>query len=178
MISALEIEIPDVDPLELELLDYRVKKSMEKRRLAQAEKQSKLEKKPAPEEEPKPEEVAVPEQARLSLIHVAAIQPHLLELIKPRAFVDPTHAVVIAELHALDYIWLGGWPGLGWIDHSLDSGPDLEFWNPPGTDDDDDEEEEPPPVIPEPGTAALLALGLAAIGIARRRSPGARRASC
>jgi hypothetical protein len=180
MISALEIEIPDVDPLELELLDYQVKKSLERRRLARAEKKPKPEKKPTPEEEPEPEEVAVPEQARLSLIHVAAIEPHLLEIIKPRAFVDPAHAVVITELHVLDYLWLAGWPGLGWVDFTLDAGPGLELWNPPWADDDDDEEEDekPPPVIPEPGTAALLALGLAAIGFARRRSPGARQASC
>lgn len=181
VISALEIEIPDVDPLELELLDYQVKKSLERRRLARAEKKSSPEKKPTPEQEPKPEEVAVPEQARLSLIQVAAIQPHLLEIIKPRAFVDPAHALMIADLLALDHIW--GWPYFGWIDLPLDSGGGLKLWNPPWADDGDDEEEEdededPPPVIPEPGTAVLLGLGLAAIGMARRRSSGTRQTSC
>lgn len=171
MISALEIEIPDVDPLELELLDYQVKKSLERRRLAQAEK------KPESEEEPEPAEVAVPEQARRSLIHVAAIQPHLLEIIGPRAFVDPVHAVVIWDPLELDLIW--GWPGFGWFDFPLDPGIGLNLWNPPWEDDgdDDEDEEEPPPVIPEPGTAALLALGLAAIGIARGRPRGARQAT-
>ena len=54
---------------------------------------------------------------------------------------------------------------------------DVEWPHAPESDEEeweDEEEEEPPPIIPEPGTAALLVLGLALLEIARRRPAGRR----
>ena len=72
-----------------------------------------------------------------------------------------------------------GWPGIGWIDFSLDPLGGVGIVKPlPGAKKKEKkkEKEDRPPVIPEPGTAILLALGLAALGINRRRPSRSRAA--
>jgi hypothetical protein len=167
LLDALELEIPELEPLDLELLDREVKRSLERRRIAWADKQ------PTPPKEPEPAEEAAKERVRADLIQVSAVQPHLLEIIPPRFFVDPSAKLGIPEILPPPQPWRPlGWPGVGWIDFPLDpsGGIRLVPLLPGAKEKEEDEEEEPPPIIPEPGTATLLALGLAALGIARCRS--------
>jgi hypothetical protein len=172
LLHSLEVEIPPLDPLEIDLLESRIERSLAKKRIAQA-KQEKEQKEPEPEEEP------IPEEIRADLIQVSGIAPHLLELIPPRPFVDPEAYAWHPEYLPPPEPWGPlGWPGAGWIDFPVDLYGGVKIVDPlPGAKKkrkDDDEEEKPPPVIPEPGTATLLALGLAALGIARRRASGGR----
>jgi hypothetical protein len=172
LLSALELEIPELEPLDLELVDREVKRSLERRRIAWADKQ------PKPPKQPEPVEEEAKESVRANLIQVSAVAPHLLELIPPRPFVDPSAKVAVPELFpSPDPWWPLGWPGVGWVDFPVDPGGELKLMTPlPGAKekDEDEEEEEPPPIIPEPGTAALLVLGLALLEIARRRPAGRR----
>ena len=172
LLSALELEIPELEPLDLELVDREVKRSLERRRIAWADKQ------PKPPKQPEPVEEEAKDRVRADLIQVSAVAPHLLELIPPRPFVDPSDEVGIPDfLPSPDPWWPLGWPGVGWIDFPLDPGGGLKLVTPlPGAKEkeEDEEEEEPPPIIPEPGTGTLLVLGLALLGIARRRPAGGR----
>jgi hypothetical protein len=172
LLSALELEIPELEPLDLELVDREVKRSLERRRIAWADKQ------PKPPKRPEPVEEEAKERVRADLIQVSAVEPHLLELIPPRPFVDPSDKVGIPDfLPSPDPWWPLGWPGVGWIDFPLDPGGGLKLVTPlPGAKEkeEDEEEEEPPPIIPEPGTGTLLVLGMALLGIVRRRPAGGR----
>lgn len=166
LLNALELEIPVIEPLDIELLDRKIEQSLAKKRIARAEKQ------PTTPEDPKPAEKEATKRVRADLIHLSAIQPHLLEIVPPRPFVDPSALVVTPQLlPPPDPWWPLGWPGAGWVDFPVDPLGAVRLVKPlPGAkkkQDDDDEEE---PVIPEPGTAALLAFGLVTLGIARRRS--------
>jgi hypothetical protein len=171
-LDALELEIPELDPLDLELRDPKLERALAKRRLARAEKQPQPPKDPTPPKKPASPEESATKRARGELIQMSAVQPHLLELIPPRPFVDPSAVVVIPEpLPSPEPWWPLGWPGSGWIDFPLDPSGGIDLVKPlPGAKDkdDDEEEEKPPPIIPEPGTAVLLLLGLAALGVARR----------
>ena len=168
MLDALEFEIPVLEPLDIELLDRSIEQSLARKRIARAGKQ------PNTPKEPELAEKAASEQVRAALIQVAGIQPHLLEIVPPRPFVDPSAIVVTPELLPFPDPWSPlGWPGVGWIDFPLDPFGGMELVKPlPGAKkkEKDEEEDERPPVIPEPGTAALLAFGLVALGIGRRRS--------
>jgi hypothetical protein len=168
LLEALEFEIPDIDSLDLELRGPKVARALARRRVARAPKQAISAK--------EPELAKAPVAMRLpaNLIQLAAIQPHLLEIISPRPYVDPSAAVLIPELlPPLDPRWPAGWPGIGWIDFPLDPGGGLNLVEPlPGARKREDDDEEPPVVIPELGTVALLGLGLAMLGIARRRPSG------
>ena len=170
LLDALEFEIPELDPLELELLDRKIERSLAKRRIAQAKKQAKSPKEPEFVEE------AVPKQVRADLIQVSSVAPHLLEIIPPRPFIDPAAVVVELEFLPPPDPWGAlGWPGVGWIDFPLDPGGGIELVKPlPSAKEKEEEEEERPPIIPEPGTAVLLALGLAALGTTRRRPSRSR----
>jgi hypothetical protein len=164
-LDALQFEIPEIEPLDLELLDRKIKQSLAKKRIALAEKQ------PNPMEEPESADQEATKRARRDLIHISAVQPHLLEILRPRPFIDPSAVVVIPEILPPPDPWGPiGWPGVGWIDFPLDPYGDIRLVKPlPGAKKKkkkEEEEEEPPPVIPEPGTATLLVLGLAALGIA------------
>jgi hypothetical protein len=161
LLDALEVEIPDLDTLDLALVDPELKRALAKRRLALAEKERAALEQQGPPDEP------VSEGVTEDLIQVSGVEPHLLELIAPRPFVDPSAAVlVLPPPDPWDPI---GWPAFGWIDFPLDPNDGIIVLKPlPGAKkSEDDEEEEPPPVIPEPGTATLLLLGLAVLGIAR-----------
>ncbi len=170
LLDALELEIPVLEPLDIELLDRKIEQSLAKKRIARAEKQPTTPKDPKPAEEGE----AATRRVRADLIHLSAVQPHLLEIVPPRPFVDPSALVVTPELlPSPDPWWPLGWPGVGWIDFPLDPLGGVKLVKPlPGAKkkEEDEEEDERPPVIPEPGTAALLAFGLVALGIGRRRS--------
>jgi len=167
LLDALELEIPKLDPLDIELLDRKLEQSLARRRIARVEKQQKT-----PKEPELPEE-SVDNEVRAGLIQISAVQPHLLEIIPPRPFVDPEAKVGIPDLLPPPDPWGPlGWPGVGWVDFPVDPFGGIKLLKPlPGAKEkeDDEDEKEPPPVIPEPGTATLLALGLAVFGIARLR---------
>jgi len=166
LVEALEFEIPDLDSLDLELRGPKVERALARRRVARAPKQ------PKPAKQPEPAKAPMTMRLPANLIQLAAIQPHLLEIISPRPYVDPSAAVLIPELlRPLDPRWPMGWPGIGWIDFPLDPDGGLDLMEPlPGAKKrEEDDDDEPPVVIPELGTAALLGLGLAMLGIARRR---------
>ena len=136
LLSALELEIPELEPLDLELLDREVKRSLARRRIARADKQ------PKPPKQPEPVEEAAKEGVRADLIQVSAVQPHLLELIPPRPFVDPAAKLATPELlPSPDPWWPLGWPGVGWIDFPLDPGGGIKLVTPlPGAKETDEEE--------------------------------------
>jgi hypothetical protein len=165
LLDALEVQIPDLDTRDLELVDPELKRALAKRRLAMAEKERAALKQPEVPGETESEQVPA------DVIQVSGVEPHLLELIAPRSFVDPSAPVVL--LPPPDPWDPIGWPGSGWIDFPLDPYGGIKVLKPPPgakKKGDEDEEEEPPPVIPEPGTATLLVLGLAVLGIARLAS--------
>jgi hypothetical protein len=170
LLDSLEVEIPILDPLDIELLDSKIERSLAEKRIAQAKEQQKSQKEPELPKEP------VSEEIRADLIQVSGVAPHLLEIIPPRPFVDPKALVMDPEFLPPPEPWGPlGWPGAGWIDFPLDPDGDLSLVKPlPGAKKkkEEEEEEEQPPVIPEPGTATLLLLGLAALGIARSRPSG------
>jgi hypothetical protein len=164
LLDALEVQIPELDTRDLELVDPALKSSLARRRFAQAEKQREASKQRELPEEPESERVPA------DLIQVSAVEPHLLEIIPPRPFVDPSAVVVEPELFPPpNPDWPMGWPGIGWIDFPTNPGGRIKLLKPlPGAKEKEDEEdEEKPPIIPEPGTAALLALGLSLLAIAR-----------
>jgi hypothetical protein len=168
LLDSLEVEIPPLDPLEIDLLESKIERSLAKKRIARA-KQEQEKKEPESAKEP------IPEEIQADLIQVSGVAPHLLELIPPRPFVDPEAYLGHPEFLPPPEPWGPlGWPGAGWIDFPLDPYGGVKIVKPmPGAKKkkkDDEEEEEPPPVIPEPGTATLLALGLAALAVARRRA--------
>jgi hypothetical protein len=170
LLDALEVEIPDLDALDLELVDPALNRKLARRRFAQAEKQrSALERRGLRDE---PVSDGVPEV----LIQMSGIAPHLLEIIPPRPFVDPSAVVLTPEFFpSPDPDWPLGWPNIGWIDFATGpGGGGIKLLKPlPGAKEKEDEEdEEKPPIIPEPGTATLLVLGLSLLGIARRVSSG------
>jgi hypothetical protein len=165
-LAALEVEVRDIDPRELEMSDRKVEKLRRKRVVAQLKDEKKSESEKGSEQE----EVSVPEGVRETLIHLAAVEPHLLEMIPPRHYVDPAAVLIPELLPPPDPRWPVGWPGIGWIDFPLDPGDVRIVKPPPCCVDDDDDEDEEEPWIPEPGTAVLLMLGLAALGVGRRRS--------
>jgi len=171
LLDALEVRIPALDPLDIELLDRKIEQSLANKRLAQAKKQT-------PSEEPKRDEEEASKRVPADLIQFSAVEPHLLEIIPPRPFIDPAAVVLAPDLLPPPDPWGPlGWPGVGWIDFPLDPNGDVTLVKPlPGAKKKKkkEEEDEKPPVIPEPGTAILLALGLASLGIARRR-PSRRR---
>jgi hypothetical protein len=168
LLDALELEIPVLEPLDIELLDRKIEQSLARKHIARAEKQA------TPPKEPEPGEEAVTRLMRAELIHLSVVQAHLLEIIPPRPFVDPSAVLATLEwLPPPDPWWPVGWPGVGWIDFPVDLSGGIRLVKPlPGAKkkDEDKEEDERPPIIPEPGTAALLAIGLVALGIGRRRS--------
>jgi hypothetical protein len=165
LLDALEVEIPEFDTLDLELVDPALKSSLARRRFARAEKQRKAAEKAEPPEEPVAERV--PEE----LIHVSGVAPHLLEIIPPRPFVDPSAVVADLELFPPpNPDWPMGWPGIGWVDFPTNpGGGGIKLLKPlPGAKEKEDEDDDhEPPIIPEPGTATLLTLGLSLLGIAR-----------
>jgi len=162
LLDALEVEIPDFDTLDLELVDPALKSSLARRRLSMAEKQREAQEQQELLDEPGP--IGVPEV----LIQMSGVAPHLLELISPRSFVDPSAAVLDPELFPPpNPDWPIGWPGIGWVDFSTNPGGGIKLLKPlPGAKEKEDDDEKPP-IIPEPGTATLLVLGLAVLGIAR-----------
>lgn len=161
LLDALEVEIPDLDALDLALVDPALKSSLARRRLALAEKERAALEQQGPPDEPASEGVTE------DLIEVSGVEPHLLEIVAPRSFVDPSEEVLgLFTPGSWEPI---GWPGIGWIDFPTIPGGDIKLLKPlPGAKEKEDEkDEEKPPIIPEPGTATLLALGLAVLGIAR-----------
>ncbi len=159
LLEALELKIPEIDSLDLELRDPRVEEVLARRRI------------PPPEKPPEPTQEPVPEQVRAGLIQLSAVRPHLLEILSPRPHVDPS-AGLREAFPLLEPRLPVGWPGIGWVDLPLNVGGGLRLVKPlPGAKKKKKEEddEEPPPAVPEPDTAALLLLGLALLGIAGRR---------
>jgi hypothetical protein len=163
LLDALEVAIPELDARDLELVDPALKSSLARRRFAQAEKQrAAMEKRELLEE-------SESERVPADLIQVSAVEPHLLEIVPPRPFVDPSAVVVIPELFPPpNPDWPIGWPGVGWIDFPTNPGGSVKLLRPlPGAREREDDDDEKPPIIPEPGTATLLAFGLVLLGIAR-----------
>lgn len=168
LLDALEVEIPELDTLDLELVDPVLNRKLARRRLAQAEKQRSALEQGNLRDEP------VSEVVSEVLIQMSGIAPHLLEIIPPRPFVDPSAVVADTELFPPpNPDWPLGWPGIGWVDFPTNpGGGGIKLLKPlPGAKEKEDDEEKPP-IIPEPGTATLLALGLSLLGIARLVSSG------
>jgi len=178
LLDALEVEIPILEPLDIELLDRKIERSLAKKRLAQAKKRLAQAKQQKPPKEPELAEEEATSRVPADLIQISGVAPHLLEIIPPRPFIDPAAVVVLPEFLPSPEPWSPlGWPGIGWIDFSLDPNGGMTLVKPlPGAKKKKEKKEKKdrPPVIPEPGTAILLALGLAALGIARRRPSRSR----
>jgi hypothetical protein len=166
--SVLELEISDIGPLDLDLRNRKVERFLEKRRLALAEKEEDASTEPEPAVEP---EVRVMTR---NLMQVPAVKSHLLEIIRPRPYLDPPEdpGLVMPEYEI-------GWP---WTFFDLPVLPGfglffVEEWPNAKSSSEEEEEEEPqPPPVPEPSTAILVALGLVVLGVGcRRRSGGCLR---
>lgn len=157
LLEALELKVPDLDSLDLGPRDSRVAQLLARTRIR------------PPEKPPEPTGEPVPERVRAGLIQVSAVEPHLLEIIPPRPYVDPS-ARLLDIYPLLDPRYPVGWPGIGWVDFPIHvGGLPLVKPLPDAKKKKKKKKEEPPPVVPEPGTAAFLVLGLALLGIAGRR---------
>ncbi len=157
LLEALELKVPDLDSLDLEPRDSRAERSLARLRI------------PLPEKRPEPSIQPELEPVRAELIQVSAVQPHLLEMVLPRANLDP-QVDPLGDFLLLDPRWPVGWPGIGWVDFPILI-VDLPLAKPSPDSKKKKDEEEPPPPVPEPGTALLLVLGLALFGVAGRKRP-------